>query len=248
MNAMPMIFSATTALMTAAMMVAMMLPSLAAALWRHHRRLGAMPIPGAAARTTIFAAGYAGVWTAIGLLLFAMSAAPSLLGLEAAANAPLPPLAAGAVVLFAGVLQSSRWKARQLARCRVPAVGSTSVMMAWRSGCRFGIDCMLSCAAPMAVLLTAGLMNTHMMLVITAAITAERVMPAGARVARLTGTIALVAGTIMCLRAIGGRGFVLAIDASAVAGPRVYAIAPTPIRGMQSEYRPAFSLHRRTAA
>ena len=51
----------------------------------------------------------------------------------------------------------------------------------------------------MAVLLVAGPMNTPMMLVVTAAITAERVAPAGARVARFTGTLALIAGSVMCL-------------------------------------------------
>jgi predicted metal-binding membrane protein len=52
----------------------------------------------------------------------------------------------------------------------------------------------------MVVLLVAGLTDTRMMVVITAAITAERVAPAGARIARLTGALALVAGLVMCVR------------------------------------------------
>jgi predicted metal-binding membrane protein len=54
----------------------------------------------------------------------------------------------------------------------------------------------------MAVLFVAGLMDARMMVVITAAITVERVAPEGARVARLTGALALVAGSVMCARAI----------------------------------------------
>jgi len=54
----------------------------------------------------------------------------------------------------------------------------------------------------MAVLLVAGLMDARVMVMITAAITAERVAPAGARIARLTGALALVAGLVMCVRAI----------------------------------------------
>jgi len=85
-------------------------------------------------------------------------------------------------------------------------------------------------------------MNVPIMIMITAAITAERVMPAGLRVARVTGAFALVTGAIMCLSAIGGRGFLLAID------PFPFpSIAPTHTRGIQSEHRPALPLHRRAA-
>ena len=73
--------------------------------------------------------------------------------------------------------------------------------MPWLDGCRLGFYCSLSCAAPMAVLLVAGLMNPRMMLVITAAITLERLAPHGARIAQLTGTLALVAGSVMCVGA-----------------------------------------------
>jgi hypothetical protein len=44
-------------------------------------------------------------------------------------------------------------------------------------------------------------MDAPMMLVITAAITAERVTPSGERIARLTGAVALIVGLIMCVRA-----------------------------------------------
>ena len=198
-----MMFPATAALMTAAMMVAMMLPSLAAALWCYHRDLRTMRTPHARGRTMLFAAGYAAVWGTVGLVLFAMRPASSL-GSEAWPHAPFVSLATGMVVLCAGALQRSRWKTRQLARCRqscVPALVSTRVAAAWCDGCRLGVDCTLSCAAPMAVLLVAGLMNAPVMMVVTAAITAERVAPAGSRIARLTGALALVVGAVMCATA-----------------------------------------------
>jgi predicted metal-binding membrane protein len=75
-------------------------------------------------------------------------------------------------------------------------------MMAWRRGFEFGVDCALSCAGPMAVLCVAGLMDMRMMLVITLAITAERVASAGPRIARLTGVAALIVGSVMFLAAI----------------------------------------------
>lgn len=196
----PMTSPAMAALMTAVMMVAMMLPSLAAALWSYHRDLLGTRLSRAGERTTLFAAGYVGVWTVVSLLLFAMSA-----GLPSRDSAPSVSLVTGAVILSAGALQRSRWKTRQLARCRqscVPALVSTEVTTAWRDGCWLGVDCALSCAALMAILLVPGLMNARMMMAVAAAITAERVMPAGARIARLTGTVALIAGTIICLQAL----------------------------------------------
>ena len=205
MSPMPTMPPAMTALMTVAMMVAMMLPSLTPTLWRYHRHLRAMRMRRAGQRTTLFAVGYASVWTTIGLALFAMSAELSPMGMASPTDPPFAPWA-GAVVLCVGALQRSRWKAKQLLRCRRACVTARAVprnvMTAWRDGCRLGVDCGLSCAAPMAVLFVAGLMDARMMVLMTAAITAERVAPAGARIARLTGALALVAGLVMCVRAI----------------------------------------------
>jgi len=196
MSSMSMVSPLTTALMSVAMMVAMMLPSIAPTLWRHHRQLRIMRTVHAGPRTVLFASGYASVWAVIGLALFAMSTEP-----------PFPAWAAGVVVLFGGAVQRSRWKAERLLRCRdacVPEMPiARNVTTAWREGCRLGVECVLSCAAPMAVLFVAGLMDTRVMLVMTVAITAERVAPTGVRIARLTGAVALLAGFVMCLRAVG---------------------------------------------
>lgn len=205
MSDMPMMFSAMTALMAAAMMVAMMTPSLAVALLGYHRGLRTMRVPRAGERTVLFAISYAATWAIVGLVLSAIDAGTSSLRSEALRHPTFLSLATGGIVVGAGALQRSRWKAGQLARCRqacVPLRRSTKVMIAWRDGCRLGVECARSCAALMALLMLAGLMNAPMMAVITAAITAERVAPAGARIARLTGALALVAGAIMCASAI----------------------------------------------
>jgi len=81
---------------------------------------------------------------------------------------------------------------------------STNVFTACREGIHLGVECAVSCSAPMAALVVAGLMNVPMMAVVTAAITVERVSTSGPRIARLTGTLALVVGSIICLRAVGG--------------------------------------------
>lgn len=196
MSSMSMVSPVTTALMSVAMMVAMMLPSIAPTLWRRHRQLRTMRVPRAGQLTTLFATGYVSVWIAIGLALFAMSAEP-----------PFASWTTPVVVLLGGMVQSSRWKAERLRRCRdacVPHVAiSRNVLSAWRDGSRLGIDCGLSCAAPMAVLFVVGLMDARMTVVITAAITAERVAKGGARIARMTGALALIVGLVLCTRAIG---------------------------------------------
>jgi predicted metal-binding membrane protein len=192
MGSTPTMSLAMTALMTVAMMVAMMLPSFAPTLWRFHRHLHAMRTPHAGERTTLFAVGYAGVWIVLALALFAL-------------NIELPPTTlapwAGPVLLCVGALQRSRWKAERLLRCRdgCAPVPPANVAAHWRDGCRFGVECGLSCAALMTVLLIARLMDARMMAVITAAVTAERVAPDGIRVARCSGAVALVVGLLMCL-------------------------------------------------
>lgn len=203
MSSMSMMSPATTALMTAAMMVAMMLPSIAPTLWRYHHHLGGMQVRAAHQRIALVGVGYASVWATIGLALFAMSAHMSTMTMTLASHPPFPLLPAGTIVLCAGRLQRSRWKAKQLVRCQDACMAAhrnpTGVTTALLDGCRLGVACGLSCAAPMAVLFVAGLMDARIMVLITAAITAERVAPAGARVARLTGSLAMIAGLIMCV-------------------------------------------------
>jgi len=55
----------------------------------------------------------------------------------------------------------------------------------------------------MAILLVIGVMNVLAMAVVAAAITVERLAPAGERVARATGAVALGAGVFLIARAAG---------------------------------------------
>ncbi len=58
----------------------------------------------------------------------------------------------------------------------------------------------------MAVLLVVGIMDVRTMTMVTAAITAERIIPRGVRVARLTGSLALVTGLIAFKTALWSGG------------------------------------------
>ena len=97
------------------------------------------------------------------------------------------------------------WKARHLACCReapgrtLPADAGT----AWRDGLRLGLHCCHCCAGLMAILLVIGVMDLRAMAAVGAAITAERLAPAGERVARAIGAVVVGAGGFLVARAAG---------------------------------------------
>src|SRR3984885_11875378 len=142
------------------MMVAMMLPSLVPMLWRYRQAAGRTGEPHPARLTVLVSLGYFSVWTVLGMAAFALGVALAALEMQRSVLARAAPVAVGVVVLIAGALQFSPWKARQLACCRaapdprrrVPADAAT----AWRDGLRLGVHCSYCCAGPTAILLVVG--------------------------------------------------------------------------------------------
>ena len=55
----------------------------------------------------------------------------------------------------------------------------------------------------MAILLVVGVMDLRAMAIVTAAISAERLSPTGARVARAIGAVVVAAGVVVVLAAVG---------------------------------------------
>jgi len=189
------------------MMLAMMLPSLAPALWRYRRAVGATGESGLGRLTTLVAAGYFFVWTVFGMAAFPLGAALAAIEMRQPTLARAVPVAVGAVVLIAGLLQLTPWKARQLGCCReapgrgvwLPADAGT----AWRHGLSLGLHCSRCCVGLMAILLVLGVMDLRAMAVVAAAITVERLAPGGERVARGIGVLLVVAGLFLVARAAG---------------------------------------------
>jgi predicted metal-binding membrane protein len=111
------------------------------------------------------------------------------------------PIAVGVVVLIAGVFQLTPWKARHLACCReAPGLGRmlpADAGTAWRHGLRLGLHCSHCCVGLMAILLVIGVMDLRVMAVVAAAITVERLAPAGERVARAIGAVVVAAGLFL---------------------------------------------------
>jgi predicted metal-binding membrane protein len=189
------------------MMAAMMLPSLVPMLWRYRRAVGRTGEMRLARLTALVGLGYFFVWTVLGMATFALGVALAALQMQQPALARAVPVAVGVVVLIAGFLQFTAWKARRLACCRqAPGRGRTLAAdagTAWRHGLRLGLHCSYCCSGLTAILLVVGVMDLRAMAVVTAAISVERLAPGGERVARATGSILAGAGLLLIARAAG---------------------------------------------
>src|SRR2546429_3513236 len=117
------------------------------------------------------------------MLAFPLGAALAAIEMQQPALARAVPIAAGMVVLIAGFLQLTAWKAHHLACCReAPARGRTlpaDAGTAWRHGLRLGLHCSYCCAGLTALLLVSGVMELRAMAVVAVAGTLVRLPPAG---------------------------------------------------------------------
>jgi predicted metal-binding membrane protein len=104
---------------------------------------------------------------------------------------------------IAGAFQFTRAKARSLACYReAPERLAADAMTAWRHGQWLGLHCAACCANLTAILLAVGMMDLRAMVAVTAAITAERSMPAGQRVAQAIGAATVVVGLFLTAQAL----------------------------------------------
>jgi predicted metal-binding membrane protein len=189
------------------MMVAMMLPSLVPMLWRYRQAVGGAGDAHLGRLTAIVGIAYFSVWSVFGMAAFALGAALAAVEMQLPNLSRAVPIAAGMVVLIAGALQFTPWKLHHLGCCRTaPTCGCplpADAATAWRQGLRLGLHCSSCCAGPTAILLVIGVMNLRTMAVIAAAITVERLAPAGERVAQAIGIVVLGAGLFLIARAVG---------------------------------------------
>ncbi|MEO5822394.1 MAG: DUF2182 domain-containing protein [Vicinamibacteraceae bacterium] len=197
------------------MMLAMMLPALVPMLRRYAEAVpqtAPKTLSGIGAATddrlvgrlvAIAGLGYFCVWAAAGLALFPAGAALSAIAMAQPAMARAVPWATAAVLLIAGARQFSAAKARALACCGAARAHDRAATAgaAWRHGLRLGVQCLRCCGNLMVVLVVVGVMDLTTMALVTAAITAERVAPAGERVARASGGILVAAGVVAMARA-----------------------------------------------
>jgi predicted metal-binding membrane protein len=189
------------------MMVAMMLPSLVPMLWRYRQAVGRTGETRLGRLTVLVGVGYFFVWTAFGIAAFLLGVALAAVEMQLPALARAVPITVGVVVLIAGALQFTAWKAHHLACCReAPGRGRKLLAdagTAWRHGLRLGLHCSYCCAGLTAILLVIGVMDLRAMAVVTAAITAERLAPTGEYVARAIGAVVIGAGLFLIAQAAG---------------------------------------------
>ena len=189
------------------MMVAMMLPSLVPMLQRYRRAVGRTGETRLGRLTALVGVAYFSVWTMFGMVAFPLGVALAAVEMQQPALARAVPMAVGVVVVIAGAFQLTAWKARHLACCReTPGRGRTlpaDAGTAWRHGLGLGLHCAQCCAGLMLILLVIGVMDLRAMAIVAAAITVERLAPAGEHVARAIGAVVVTAGLLLIARAAG---------------------------------------------
>jgi len=187
------------------MMAAMMMPSLVPMLWRYRQAVDSTGETPLGWLTALVGVGYFFVWTVFGIAAFPLGVALAMVEMQQPVLARAVPVAVGVVVLVAGALQFTSWKARHLGCCReMPGPGHTlpaNAGPAWRHGLRLGLHCSRCCFGQMAILLVVGVMDLRAMAVVAVAISIERLAPAGQRVAIATGAVAIVAGLFLLAQA-----------------------------------------------
>ncbi|WP_222844251.1 DUF2182 domain-containing protein [Aldersonia kunmingensis] len=179
------------------MMAAMMFPSIIPMVAAYQRvqqanRARGRAVPGG---TSVFVGGYLVTWTLFGLAAYALFALAR--GLGATPTGDRAALyVAGGVLVGAGIYQATPFKDACLSHCRSPVA---FVMEHWRGGVRGAADmgtrqglwCIGCCWALMASLFALGVMSVTWMLLVTAMIAVEKLLPSK-RIAKTAVAVVLV--------------------------------------------------------
>jgi predicted metal-binding membrane protein len=177
--------------MWAVMMIGMMLPSAAPAVFLYASAArGNAETRRVLSRVFAFAAGYLVVWIGFSLIATALQ-----LGLtKASLLSPMMELRSrwfgGGLVLIAGAYQLTPWKRKCLECCRCP-VDPTG---AFQSGMRNGLSCLGCCWALMLLLFVGGVMNLWWLSALTIFVVLEKLTTHWSQGTRLSGVLLLAAG------------------------------------------------------
>jgi len=201
---------AVVAMMWAAMVLAMMLPSAAPMIMTYAQ------IAETAARKgeqivspLVIAAGYAVVWLGFAGLAAVMQAGLSRAALLDSDMASVSGLFSGAIFIAAGLYQFSALKQACLRQCRQPfpfffAHWQTSARGVFRLGLQQGLFCLGCCWAMMLVMFAVGAMNVAWMAVLGVVMTTEKVT-SGNRLTSVVGTALIAIGVAFVIAAIAAH-------------------------------------------
>lgn len=154
-------------------------------------------------RTVTFLAGFAAVWTAVGLLAFAAGQAVG--GAPGADSwlAARPWLLQASVIALAGAYQLTSLKRRSLAACRhpdrLPAHAQAAGTAVFEAGLRHGLACVGSAWALMAVMVVAGLGDVWWMAALAGVMVYEATGRYGQRLATIVGPLLLWLAALILL-------------------------------------------------
>jgi predicted metal-binding membrane protein len=182
------------------MMLAMMLPSAAPAILAHAALSRRQSAPhGSPSYSLLFASGYALVWTAFSvaavILQLATETLVPLTGMMAVTSAAV----GGALLIAAGVYQLTPLKYACLRKCQMPLM---YLARNWRKGhlgavsmgISHGVYCLGCCWVLMGLLFYGGVMELFWIVGLAAYVAAEKLIPAGSKLSRLSGVILIAWG------------------------------------------------------
>jgi predicted metal-binding membrane protein len=192
-------------LMWAVMMAAMMLPSAMPMVLTFVN----MSAPGGdMARARSFIAAYLAAWFVFSAGAAAVQWTLQFLGWVDPMILSTSPLLTGALLLIAGVYQFSRLKRMCLSRCQTPL---GFLLGEWRPGAygafvmgaRHGLFCVGCCWALMALLFVGGVMNLAWVAALSIAVSLEKLLPRGDRLAAALGIALIALGGIKLMAGSG---------------------------------------------
>ena len=198
---------ALLALMWAVMMVGMMLPSasptimLFAAL---ERRRAVRAIGG---RTAAFVFGYLAIWSLFAVVAAAAQTLLAHAGLVSTQMAATSTLLSGGIFVAAGLYEFTPLKNRCLIHCRSPLEWIPRHMRpgrggGFRMGLAHGVYCIGCCWVLMLLLFVGGVMNLVWVAIIAIFVLAQKLMPGGPNLARLSGAALVLGGVILMARSL----------------------------------------------
>jgi predicted metal-binding membrane protein len=191
--------------MWTAMMIAMMLPSAMPMILLYRRAIIFRAEPHPTGRTTLMIAGYFCVWAAFGAVTFIIGSLLARLEMSSPSLSRKIPAIAGATLILCGLYQWTPWKASCLKYCQDPlALVARHLYAGWRGsltlGFHHGLTCAVCCWSLMLIQITLGMMNLLVMAGIALIIAIEKLIPRGHAVARVVGSLAIIAGVASLCR------------------------------------------------
>jgi predicted metal-binding membrane protein len=189
--------------MWVAMMVAMMFPAAAPMILlfdrveRGKREAGRSFVP-----TAYFVGSYLAIWTAFGVVAFALAVVVNGLATDTQAATGQWARVGGILFIAAGLYQLTPLKAVCLSKCQSPM---SFLMTSWRDGKIGAIQmgllhggyCLGCCWLLFVVLLPLGIMNVAAMVVIALLVFGEKCLPVGNRIVRAAAVVLVVYGLVV---------------------------------------------------